>query len=112
MKLWKDFRTNMMYWRFRYITRNRLRLQTWWSTKRRTRRPTIPASPYRERGMASSYRPYRSNAGRLWVLLLVMVALLTALKVIAAQTFILPGIAYAIGAAIVIASGYIALRIG
>jgi hypothetical protein len=74
----KSLRTNMMYWRFRYITRNRLRLQSWWNRRRQPKR--VAPAVYRTRGAASQVR-YRT-ARRTWIAVLLMVSLLTALKVI------------------------------
>ncbi|HZU14802.1 MAG TPA: hypothetical protein VFB58_18350 [Chloroflexota bacterium] len=111
MKLWKDFRTNMMYWRFRYVTRNRLRFQAWRNNRARTRRTPVAVS-YRERGMAAGYRPYRSSARRLWLILIVMVVLLTALQAVAQQIVIAPGLVYAVGTLIVVLSVYAALKYG
>ncbi len=106
-KLWKDFRVNLMYWRFRHVTRNRLRLQSWWNARRR---PSRPVSPYRERGSAM-YASGRPGANRhSWLILLIMVVLLTALTVYANSTFIAPGLVYAVGALIVAGCIYWALR--
>ena len=107
MRVWKSFRVNMMYWRFRYVTRNRLRLQSWWNARRRPARPT---SPYRERGSAMYAYARPSVNRRSWLALLVMVGLLTVLTVYANSTFIAPGLVYAAGALIVIGCVYWALR--
>jgi hypothetical protein len=113
LKLWKDFRTNLMYWRFRWITRNRLRFQAWWNTRRAGISPARPRdqySRYRERGIAA-YNPYSaSSTRRTWISFLVMVVLLTALTVWARNTFIAPALVYGMGAAIVVGSVYWALR--
>src|SRR5690349_931542 len=97
VRVWKSFRVNMMYWRFRYVTRNRLRLQSWWNARRRPARPT---SPYRERGSAMYAYARPSVNRRSWLALLVMVGLLTVLTVYANSTFIAPGLVYAAGALI------------
>ncbi|HLJ67644.1 MAG TPA: hypothetical protein VKX16_09840 [Chloroflexota bacterium] len=109
-KLWKDFRTNLMYWRFRNITRNRLRLKAWWAKRRPVARavPRPHYVPYRERGTASYV--YRGSQRRSLTALLVMVGLLTALTAVAQHTYINPGIVYAIGALVVVAAVYWALR--
>lgn len=109
MKPWKNFRTNMMYWRFRYVTRNRLRLQAWRNSRTRVQR--VPPA-FRERGLASSYGPYRTDSRRLWVILLVMVILLTALQATAQQIVIAPGLVYGIGTLIVALAVYAALKFG
>jgi hypothetical protein len=72
----KKFRTNLMYWRFRYVTRNRLRLKSWWNRRRQPKRAT---TAYRPRGYASQVK-YRTGR-RTWIAVLVMVCLLTALRV-------------------------------
>jgi hypothetical protein len=108
MRLWKDFRTNLMYWRFRHITRNRLRLRQWWH--RRRSGPAAPPgySPSRARGTAMPM--YRSSRQRTWIALGAMVILLTALTVGVQQTTINPGFVYLIGTAIVVGCIYWALR--
>jgi hypothetical protein len=108
MRLWKDFRTNMMYWRFRYITRNRLRLRQWWHRRRATPRAVPRYGGYRERGTA--YSSYRSTRQRTWIALGAMIVLLTALKVGVDQTTINPGLVYAVGTLIVVGAMYWALR--
>jgi hypothetical protein len=72
-KLWKNFRINFMYWRFRNITRNRLRLQAWYHRKQ-------PVRTYRGRGTAAYV--YRGSSQRTWIAVLVMVCILTALRVL------------------------------
>lgn len=112
-KLWKDFRTNLLYWRFRNITRNRLRLQNWWNTRRpgarRISRPPAGYAPYRARGTAMYYTGGRSSR-QTWIILMVMVALLTALTVAANSVVIFPGLVTAIGALIVVGAIYLAMR--
>lgn len=108
MKVWKSFRVNMMYWRFRYITRNRLRLRAWWNARRRPQRPS-PA-PYRERGSALYAYSGGATRTRSWTALLAMVVLLTALTVYVRTTLIAPGLVYAVGALIVVGCAYWALR--
>jgi hypothetical protein len=108
MRLWKDFRTNMMYWRFRYITRNRLRLRQWWHRRRSASASPVAPSPYR--GYAN-YRPaYRTSRRRSWIALGAMVVLLTALTVGVEQTTINPGLVYLVGTLIVVGAIYWALR--
>jgi hypothetical protein len=103
-RLWKNFRTNFMYWRFRYITRNRLRLQSWWSRRRSMTAPT----GYRPRATAG--RVYRSTGRRTWIALVVLVGALTALRVWASYVFINPAILYLIGTLLVIGVIYWTLR--
>jgi hypothetical protein len=102
-RLWKDFRTNLMYWRFRHITRNRLRVQSWWN-RRRQPAPT----PYRPRASATYVYPYTNR--RSWIAFFALVILLTALTVLAKQVFINPTIVYGIGALIVVGTIYWAMR--
>lgn len=102
MKLWKDLRVNFMYWRFRNITRNRLRLQSWWYRRRQ------PSSTYRPRGAATFV--YRHSARRTWLALLVMIALLTLLGEAGKHYPINPTLSYALSAFIIIAAVYWALK--
>jgi hypothetical protein len=105
-KLWKDFKINFMYWRFRNITRNRLRLQSWWNS-RRGRGGASPA--YRPRASALYYpRPRASR--RSWIILLVMVILLTAVSVAESQGDVIAGVGYTLDAVIVVGAIYLALR--
>lgn len=105
MRLWKNFRVNMMYWRFRYITRNRIRFQTWY----RRRRPNKQAPrSYRPRGAAATV--HRRSSRRTWSALLVMVAALTALTAAAQRVYIAPSLVYAIGSLVVVGCIYWALR--
>ena len=110
-RLWKDFRTNMMYWRFRHITRNRLRLRNWWMARRR--QPPFsgsrPATGYRERGLAS-YVNYRHSRRRSWIALAVMVVALTALSVAGGHYAVSGAITTALGSLIVVGAVYWALR--
>lgn len=102
MRMWKSFRTNMMYWRFRYITRNRLRLQSWYNRRRQ------PAPSYRPRGVSTFV--YRRSGRRSWIALLVMVILLTALHVAGHYTTISSAVSYLASTLIVIGCIYWALR--
>src|SRR5947209_20567226 len=102
MKLWKSLRTNMMYWRFRYITRNRLRLQSWYNRRRQ------PRSAYRPRGAATHV--HQRSGRRTWIALLTMVALLTALRVAGQHTTINGSLSYLASTLIVIGCIYWALR--
>jgi hypothetical protein len=101
-RLWKNFRTNLMYWRFRNITRNRLRVQSWWARRRG------PTTQYRARGSASMI--YYHSSRRSWVALSILVVLLTALKVTALYVFINPTLVYLLGVVIVIGVIYGTLR--
>jgi hypothetical protein len=111
-RLWKDLRTNMMYWRFRHITRNRLRLKNWWSRTRPSgRRPRIRSTTYprsMERGSAA--RVYRGSQRRSLTAFAVLVLLLTALSALAQHVYITPGLVYLMGTLIVVGSIYYALR--
>jgi hypothetical protein len=105
-RLWKSLQTNMMYWRFRYITRNRLRLQSWYHRRRpATRQPT---TAYRPRGTASAV--LQRSPKRTWAILLAMVVLLTTLTALVHHVVINPTLVYGIGALIVVAAVYLALR--
>jgi hypothetical protein len=108
MRLWKDFRTNLMYWRFRHITRNRLRLRQWRNRRRSSPRLAAAYSPYRGRPM---YTPvYGASRQRSWIALGVMVVLLTGLSVGAQQTYINPTFVSLIGTLVVVGCVYWALR--
>lgn len=116
MRVWKNLKTNWMYWRFRYITRNRLRLRSWWNHRRSslpgTRSPGLrmqtPGNTYRPRASAQYITPRSSR--RAWGLLLVMVVALTALSAWANSTYVSPALVYAIGSLVVVATVYTALR--
>jgi hypothetical protein len=103
MRLWKSFRTNMMYWRFRYITRNRLRLQSWYN---RRRQPTT--ATYRPRAAATFV--YRRSGRRTWMAVLAMVVLLTAVRVAGHYTTISGTVSYLVSTLIIIGCIYWALR--
>lgn len=115
-RLWKDLKTNWMYWRFRYITRNRLRLRSWWNRRRPSlgsrRSPSIrtqrPVDSYRPRGTAAFVSGRSSK--RAWALLLGMVIVLTALSAWATSTYVSPALVYGIGALVVVGTVYAALR--
>ena len=100
-RLWKDFRTNLMYWRFRHITRNRLRLQSWYRRQQ-------PIAPYRPR--ASAYVVYRRNSRKTWVTLLATVAVLTALRVASAQASVSPTLIYLCSLLVIVGAIYWAMR--
>lgn len=100
-RVWKDFRTNLMYWRFRHITRNRLRLQNW-----ARRRGSVPVA--RPRGSATYV--YRRSGKRTWAALLIMVALLTALQVLPQYVAVAPSLTWGLGALVVVSTTYWALR--
>ena len=96
-----------MYWRFRHITRNRLRLQSWW-TRRRQISAAPAARPYRPRGVATTV--HRGSSRRTWTALIVMVSILTALRVLAAHVLISGSLLYAVGALTIVGAIYLALR--
>lgn len=108
MRLWKDLRTNMMYWRFRHITRNRLRLKQWWNRRRSPSRPVAVPSPYR--GVTGRYPTYGRTRQRSWMALAALVILLTALKVGVEQTVVNPGLVNALGILVIVGCMYWALR--
>jgi hypothetical protein len=115
-RLWKDLKTNWMYWRFRYVTRNRLRLRSWWNR----RRPSLgarrsgsihvqrPRDTYRPQGSAAFV--YGRSSKQAWGLLLSMVLALTALSAWANSTYVSPAVVYAIGSLVVVGAVYAALR--
>ncbi len=115
-RVWKNLKTNWMYWRFRYITRNRLRLRSWWNHRRSSlgggRSPGVrmqtPGTAYRPRATAT-YVTSRSSR-RAWGLLIGMVLALTALSAWANSTYVSPALVYAIGSLVVVAVVYAALR--
>ncbi len=110
MKLWKSFRVNLMYWRFRYITRNRLRLQAWWNSRRRPK-VTTGSSSFRPRASAMYYPVGASSSQRhSWIAFGAMIVLLTALTSVAGQIYIAPTLVYAIGTLILVGCIYWGLR--
>jgi hypothetical protein len=94
-----------MYWRFRNITRNRIRVQSW---LRRRQNGRQPPQMYRPRGAAAFV--YRGASRRSWIALLALVVGLTALTAAARQVFIYPSLVYALGSLIVVGCIYWALR--
>jgi hypothetical protein len=113
---WKEFKTNWMYWRFRYVTRNRLRLRSWWNHRRTAMgthgsprmRMQRPQATYRPRASAAFVHPRSSK--RAWGLLLGMVLALTALSAWANSTYVSPALVYGIGSLVVVGAVYVALR--
>lgn len=101
--LWKRFRVNLMYWRFRHVTRNRLRFQAWY---RQRRRP--PSYGYRPRGGAAHV--YRRSGKRVWIILLATVGVLTALRVLSFHVSVGGGLVYLLSALVIIAAIYWAMR--
>jgi hypothetical protein len=93
-----------MYWRFRYLTRNRLRLQSWWNRRRNPR----PAYGFRPRGAAAMV--YRRSGRRSWTALLALVVLLTALSVSTQYVTYNGALYFALRMAIYIGCLYYALR--
>jgi hypothetical protein len=109
IRLWKRLRTNMMYWRFRYVTRNRLRMRQWWSRHKPARRPARPVySGARGRGTAAFV--YHGSARRSWTAMAALVILLTALTYLVGKTYVNPGLVYLAGTIVVVGSIYYALR--
>ncbi|GAC1467979.1 MAG: hypothetical protein NVS2B16_16550 [Chloroflexota bacterium] len=98
----KDLRTNMMYWRFRYITRNRLRLQSAWYRRRQ------PRPVYRPRATAPFV--YRRSSSKTWIALLVMVAMLTAISVATNRGYVPSGLNSLASVLVVIAAIYWATK--
>jgi hypothetical protein len=115
-RVWKNLKTNWMYWRFRYITRTRLRLRAWWNHRRasfagvRSRVLQIqrPGDTYRPRASAAFVS--RRSSRRVWGLLLGMVLALTALSAWANSTYVAPAVVYGIGSLVIVAAAYAALR--
>ena len=106
-RLWKTFKTNWMYWRFRYITRNRMRLQTSWN---RRRNRGAGARPYRPLPRASAQFVYSRSPRRTWMVLGTMVAILTVLRVYVNHVYVSPGLVYSVGTLVVVGAAYWALR--
>lgn len=113
---WKDLKTNSMYWRFRYVTRNRLRLRAWWNHRRNALQGQRSRSLGAQRAGAS-YRPRGSvtfvsarSSKRAWGLVLGMVLALTALSTWANSTVVAPALVYGIGSLVVVGTVYVALR--
>ncbi len=100
-RIWKDFRTNLMYWRFRHVTRNRLRVQSW----ARQRRAAPTARP-----RASATYVYHRSGRRTWIALLVMVALLTLIQVLPRYVALAPSLGWGLSALVVVGAIYWALR--
>ncbi len=100
-RLWKNFQVNLMYWRFRHITRNRLRLQSWYRRQQPTR-------SFRPRGSAAYV--YRRSGRRSWIALLAMVALLTALRVWSNHNSVSSTLVYFLSALFIVGAIYGALR--
>lgn len=109
---WKHLRTNWMYWRFRYVTRNRLRLRNWWSHHRlgRPGARSVPYSGVRGRGTASVLRYTDSSSRRSWLIFLVMTAMLTAVHMAVAKGVLAGSIGGVVDTVIVVGALYIALR--
>ena len=102
-QLWKSFRTNMMYWRFRYITRNRLRFQSWLARRRQ---------PQQQRGFrprASAVSVAYSSRRVTWIAIGVMAVLLALLRTYG-DRFISPSLIWPLGTLIVVLAIYWALR--
>jgi hypothetical protein len=112
--MWKNFRTNMMYWRFRHITRNRLRLRNWWLRHRPSRGTTrttmrnVTYSGVRGRGSASVV--YRGSSRRSWIALAAMVIALTALEYGGGRSGLDSTLQYILGTLVVVGTIYYALR--
>src|SRR5437660_4043607 len=105
VRWWKELRTNFMYWRFRHVTRNRLRLKSWWARTRPSGRRSRPrgiayARPM-ERGLANRV-VYRSSQRQSLIAVAGLVIGLTALTELARHVFISPGIVYLVGTLVVI----------
>jgi|SRR5579875_786478 len=103
IQLWKNFRVNLMYWRFRHITRNRLRFQAWMRQRRQT-----PVTGFRPRGSARIVRYH--NSQRTWVIFLIMVAVLTALQVAGSRSDISGTLLWGLSGLTIVAAIYAALR--
>jgi hypothetical protein len=102
IRLWKNFRVNLMYWRFRHITRNRLRLQSWWNRRQK------PTRAYRPRGTAAYV--YHRSPRRAWVALLVLVSVLTAVTVVGRHIGLAETIIYIVNTLVIVGALYWAVR--
>jgi hypothetical protein len=110
---WKALLTNMMYWRFRYITRNRLRFRSWLARRRQSSAPSYPGptsrvTRFRPRGSASF--TYSHSPARSWGALIAIVVLLTALSVLANHVVVPSFLVYGLGALIVVGILYWTLQ--
>ncbi|HEX8917512.1 MAG TPA: hypothetical protein VF898_03335 [Chloroflexota bacterium] len=104
-RLWNRLYNNhIIYWRFRYVTRTRLRLQSWY----RRRRPGVPTRQYRPRASASVVRYQTSR--RSWLILALMVCALTALSVIGHRTDVNHLLIYVAQVGVILASLYAAVQ--
>jgi hypothetical protein len=109
-RIWKGVKVWFLYWRFRNITRNRLRLQAWYRKRQ-------PMGGYRPRGISYDTRPrasaayvYRRSSGRSWALLLGMVVILTLLRYLGNQGELSSTLVYALSTLTVVLALYAALR--
>jgi hypothetical protein len=100
--LFRRMRENWMYWRFRNITRNRMRLQSWWNRRR------SGSMPYRPR--ASAQTIYSTRSRRSLIAFAALILLLTALTSAERYVYISPPLGYGLGTLIVVGSLYWALR--
>lgn len=103
-KAWRNFRTSLIYWRFRYITRNRLRFRSWISRRNAPQMVIVP------RPRATASYVHQHSVRRTWALLIGMTLILTALKVLASEVYIFPSLVYAVGALVVVGAVYSAVR--
>lgn len=104
--VWKTFRVNMMYWRFRHVTRNRLRFQSWYRRRQPVRMPRSKPSAYR----ASASVVYRRSSRRTWAALLVMVVVLTALQYLGNHSNLGSSLIWGLSSLVVVGAIYWALR--
>ncbi|MGH2447996.1 MAG: hypothetical protein ACRDFS_05270 [Chloroflexota bacterium] len=104
----KSLRVNLMYWRFRYITRNRMRLQAAWYRHRQPHNRTYAQQQFKPRGSASTL--YRSSATRTWIIFVAMVIILTIFSVAGTQTTVNGTLLYGLMALTVVGAIYLALR--
>jgi hypothetical protein len=113
MRIWKAFRINLMYWRFRYVTRNRLRFQNWYHRRFRSGGGSRTGfggygragyGNWRERGTAAYV--YRSSGKRTWTILLVAMVIITAIR----SSSISPTLAFGLSTLVLIAAAYWAMK--
>jgi hypothetical protein len=100
MQAWKELRIRWMYWRYRYITRNRQRLMArWWRLRSPGRRPTYEPV-YRARGQAAWVSTRRG--GRTWLILAVTVVAISIFQHYAHQRGLSTDITFLVDVAILI----------
>lgn len=83
MQVWKELRTRWMYWRYRYITRNRQRMVARWSYRRS--QPAL-RHHYHPRGQSEYTTGRQSNRPRqTWLVLVVTVLAIATFQYLAGR---------------------------